>query len=1031
MDAIVNRYEKSDILRPPTFYWCGLILIALSGQLGMAASWPEPMLDDADLVDVFFGDAQHVWAVGDRGIICHSDNGGKSWHRQNSTVDERLNSIFFLNPHNGWAVGGKTLAYTHNSTAIMLKTRDGGRHWVHTDKTLLPSLKRIKMFDSENGWALGNSSPLFPPGLFQTVNGGRTWSTIREGTPGRWLTGDFYDPARGLVAGHDGSLAIASRQILAPVQHTGYGLRHFRSVRLTGPATGWLVGDGGLILTTLDGGRTWQLAGESLERAILELFDFKTVAIIEDHCWIAGAPGTVVFHSADQGQTWQQQPTGINTPIHCLSFADRLRGCAVGALGNILHTDDGGRTWQHVRSGGKRLGMLGLYSQPSQVPLELFVKLAAEEGYLSAVEILGRRDIESPERSSVPLSERTHSALTEVGASGANTAWQFPLRQAGLQLTSEQILNDLDRVNDGLGQTKLEEYIVRKIRQWQPDLVVIDGTSAGPLTPVSKLVQRTVLKAVAKAADATAHVEQRSFAHLQPWQVKKVLSTSSAERSGHLTVVPAQLSTTLGTSFAEQAATARGLLVRNYEPAPTSLGFRLITTTLSADQAVGGFFSGIRLLPGGNARRKQIPPTTDNLQTIRQKTQLRRNVDSLIARAIDNPQSMDIWLGQITDLTRDLSPISAGDMIVQLADNFRQTGRWEAASEMYQLLVDRHGKHPFSSSAALWLVQYYGSSEVQWQLKRGSTFETRQVSVTEPDTDPDRHRVSQITKIPTRQTAVKGRFGHSQSDRWKRATELGRQVARNHPALHASPLFQFPLGVAERHIGNQQTSDHFAKQWTINGTWQQCTQTEHWLNHRRGVPPKPILVCRTTISRPYLDGRLNDEVWQRARRAELVSFQNDDSNWPATAILSYDAHYLYLGITCRKANGCHYPKAKGTRHYDANLDNHDHVELLIDVDRDYSTYYRLALDHRGWTTDTCWQDPNWNPTWYVASDSNESSWSVEIAIPFDELVPHGPAPDVAWALGIQRTVPGVGFQSWSRPAAVEGIPEGMGVLLFD
>ena len=167
---------------------------------------------------------------------------------------------------------------------------------------------------------------------------------------------------------------------------------------------------------------------------------------------------------------------------------------------------------------------------------------------MSAVEILGRRDLESPDRSHVPLPERTHSALTEVGASRANTAWQFPLRQAGLQLTSEQILNDLDRVNDGLGQTKLGEYIVRKIRQWQPDLVFIDGTSTGPLTPVSELVQRTVLKAVIKAADATAHVEQRSFAHLQPWQVKKVLSTSSKEQSGRLTVIPAQLSTTLGTS---------------------------------------------------------------------------------------------------------------------------------------------------------------------------------------------------------------------------------------------------------------------------------------------------------------------------------------------------------------------------------------------------------------------------------------------------------------------------------------------------
>ena len=58
------------------------------------------------------------------------------------------------------------------------------------------------------------------------------------------------------------------------------------------------------------------------------------------------------------------------------------------------------------------------------------------------------------------------------------------------------------------------------------------------------------------------------------------------------------------------------------------------------------------------------------------------------------------------------------------------------------------------------------------------------------------------------------------------------------------------------------------------------------------------------------------------------------------------------------------------------------------------------------------------------------AWTVEAAIPLSELTGQPPAATPAWAVGIQRIVPGVGFQSWTKPAAPEIIPEGFGLLLF-
>jgi len=123
--------------------------------------------------------------------------------------------------------------------------------------------------------------------------------------------------------------------------------------------------------------------------------------------------------------------------------------------------------------------------------------------------------------------------------------------------------------------------------------------------------------------------------------------------------------------------------------------------------------------------------------------------------------------------------------------------------------------------------------------------------------------------------------------------------------------------------------------------------------------------------------------------------------------------------------------APGPRPRDADLASRDRVELYVDLDRDYATYYRLAIDHRGWTAEDCWGDATWNPKWFVAAGSADGSWSAEAAIPLDQLTGEAPQKGAAWAIGIQRIAPGAGFQSWNTPAAVEVVPEGFGYLVFD
>ena len=127
-------------------------------------------------------------------------------------------------------------------------------------------------------------------------------------------------------------------------------------------------------------------------------------------------PGSRVFYTSDAGRTWTAGATGSNVPLSALTFSNASHGYAVGALGTILTTDYGGRTWRVARRGGSRAAILGIYSEAGDVPLELFAKLSAADGYLAAVDILCRQVPSAAGAAPADLASRTHEALVAVGA---------------------------------------------------------------------------------------------------------------------------------------------------------------------------------------------------------------------------------------------------------------------------------------------------------------------------------------------------------------------------------------------------------------------------------------------------------------------------------------------------------------------------------------------------------------------------------------------------------------------------------------
>jgi photosystem II stability/assembly factor-like uncharacterized protein len=103
---------------------------------------------------------------------------------------------------------------------------------------------------------------------------------------------------------------------------------------------GW-VADGGRILRTEDGARTWSVLDP--ESGPMIGIDFHS----DGRGWAVGENGAVAF-SPDRGDSWALQPSGTVERLNGVSFLDFRRGFVVGNSGTVLTTEDGGATWRRI-----------------------------------------------------------------------------------------------------------------------------------------------------------------------------------------------------------------------------------------------------------------------------------------------------------------------------------------------------------------------------------------------------------------------------------------------------------------------------------------------------------------------------------------------------------------------------------------------------------------------------------------------------------------------------------------------------------
>ena len=205
--------------------------------------------------------------------------------------------VQFVDNNNGWVTN-----YNMNDGGFQLyKTTDGGATW-NPISTTVGGLYQFK--DANNGWMIGNSSNNLGGeslnNIYHTTDGGATWTE----------------------------------------QATNIGKAN--ALYFPDLLNGWVVGENGLILKTIDGGTNWTPVTNAGNTAQTKS---KTVFFLNsNNGWIGsglenteGAGSRFILATNDGGATWTTQSIPVTNSIFSISFWDENHGWATSDYGQIAH----------------------------------------------------------------------------------------------------------------------------------------------------------------------------------------------------------------------------------------------------------------------------------------------------------------------------------------------------------------------------------------------------------------------------------------------------------------------------------------------------------------------------------------------------------------------------------------------------------------------------------------------------------------------------------------------------------------------
>ncbi len=269
------------------------------------------------------------FAVGNANTILKTTDGGNSWRRviPRELKGPEFFQVIFTSLSNGWAV----------SASVLLHTTDSGEHWFPAAR--LPG----------NFYYYGNSAATkafyyqmqpanYGNRIYRTADGGCQWVPLPAPFPrNNYHSMFFLDDLHAWVVGQGGGVALTKDGGASWIKSDIAGVGDLAQVQFVSPSHGWVRSvhshQGGP-WASRDGGLSWavQPAGVRTYWTIqdMQFLDEQTGYLLV----VRGADSSVVMKTTDGGTTWVE---GGSYPadVTALCIAGPAAACAVGARGQF------------------------------------------------------------------------------------------------------------------------------------------------------------------------------------------------------------------------------------------------------------------------------------------------------------------------------------------------------------------------------------------------------------------------------------------------------------------------------------------------------------------------------------------------------------------------------------------------------------------------------------------------------------------------------------------------------------------------
>ena len=192
---------------------------------------------------------------------------------------------------------------------------------------------------------------------------------------------------------------------------------------------------------------------------------------------------------------------------------------------------------------------------------------------------------------------------------------------------------------------------------------------------------------------------------------------------------------------------------------------------------------------------------------------------------------------------------------------------------------------------------------------------------------------------------------------------------------------------------------------------------------------------------PVIDGKLDDECWQKATVWSGFRSYNDQVTLAALQTqfrILHDADAIYLGMEIMLPNALQTleelskqslmekPGVPRDKREDLYVERHS-IELFLQPPG--HPYYQYVVSLDGCRYDGMRYDAKWNSNWTFAITAGEDRWFLEMRIPVKDMGLERIATEGEWGLNIVRNKE-MGYSTWSAVGGAFHNPAGFGTLLM-